>query len=225
MPSSTDYFQSQTCFSDMVQMFPNSASPELKAALAEGIPASYLIKLIDTPFSLNKIFNEIRDTLVLFYNIVEEDLWWSVGEERPTASHLARIERSKLEFHEGGFRGPKAIMAMLLLEDRCESDTIMNRTYYLKEALTVRLEEIKAATTNLTAFNHYYESSERKWVARKLMGYTVIAAVTEEGDTYWLENWEIAKMGLVRALNLVNFYYTGEEKEALLTAAYKQDAT
>ena len=225
MSSSANYFQSQTCFLDMVQMFPNSASPELKAALAEGIPASYLIKLIDTPFSLNKIFNEIRDTLVLFYNIVEKELWWSVGEEKPTASHLARIERSKLEVHEGGFKDPKTIMAMLLLENRCESDTIMNRTYYLKEALTIRLEEIKAATTNLTAFNYYYTGGERIWLARKLMGYAVIAAVTEEGDTYWLESWEIVKMGLVRALNLVNFYYTGEEKEALLTATYKQDAT
>lgn len=216
-------FKSVTLFKDMLKIFPEFASPEVNQSLKEGIPVTYLMHLITNPFDWDKIFEDLSDMFILFYNIVNEEATLTSG-GRVTRRHSHAMARSVTAF---GNRKVKRARKLALDISSQDLD------YFLKVRLDRGLpsdlisfldthhNRIRYALRSLNLQKlTYRESGDMDWSVHILLLTCLTVNLKEETDTEYTTKERRLKSSWIRIRKLVALYYTAEQREALLAQAY-----
>lgn len=213
------YFKSVNLFRDILKTFPGSVNPEIPKILNDGIPTEYIIRMFDNPFNIDTIITEVPHTLVLFANIVNEELYSNSGVQ--TDQHNIAMNRVEPASARSNPKRNQQLIAKLLQVEQRNHWVIMDAVMLCPEVLDCWQKTYFPAADSLylSDFNSKFRLIEIGNLLPKIVCYLLVAPSKEVGDAKFFKDWKKSKKEYLQVQEMVSLYYTPDERADILLRA------
>jgi hypothetical protein len=213
------HFQSTVLLADMLQMFPNCATDELKEITAEGIPLLWAMPLTGEHFVNSLLVKELSETLLLFFYLINlEEGSRKYGEG--TETHKENLTRALPAF--GNIKRKTALGLLgrfISLKQRDYLGLMPSRSMLsARKAVYTATDALYTSRPRpLIQLKHFYKSSTL--IEHQVLPFIDLIyyapTIPKEHEAFLL-SWRGRMATYKKIQKLVNLYFPAEERERLL---------